>query len=171
MQILLLCLLILVCLGGILLAALQLPGTWIILAAAVGYDAWHGWACFGWPWLVALGALAGGAELLETLASVSAARRAGASRRAAAGAVLGGFAGMLLCSIPVPVIGTIVGGFIGCFAGAIIAELTVHDDVVRGAKVGLFATIGRLLGLIAKLAAAVAIAGAVAALAIVSYAR
>jgi uncharacterized protein len=158
--------LVLLAAGGIVLAVFQLPGTWLILASAAVYDWHYAWQRIGWKWLVCLLVLATLAELLDTLASLVAARRAGASRRAAVGALLGGLIGMIVLSIPVPVIGTVVGGFIGCFVGALIGELTVRDDLAAGVKVGVFATLGRLIGLMAKTAAALAIAGATLLLAV-----
>jgi uncharacterized protein YqgC (DUF456 family) len=74
-------------------------------------------------------------------------------------------AGMLIFSVPVPIIGTIIGGMIGCFVGALAGELSVRDDLAAGAKVGLFATTGRMLGMLAKTTAAVVIAGTVLVLA------
>ena len=161
-------LLIVFCLIGIVLAAFAMPGTWLILVSTILYDWYYGWQRIGWRWLVALGVAALIAEGLEMLASVAAAKRAGASRRAAVGALVGGFAGMLLFSVPVPIIGTIIGGLIGCFVGAVGAELTVKDDLAKGAKVGLFATMGRLGGLMAKTAAAMAMAGAAVSLAVMA---
>jgi uncharacterized protein len=147
-------------LGGIVLAVFQLPGTWLILASAAAYDWHYGWQRIGWKWLVSLLVIAALAELFDTLASLMAARSAGASRRAAVGALLGGLIGMIVLSVPVPVIGTVIGGLIGCFVGALAGELTVRNDLAAGAKVGVFATIGRLMGIMAKTAAALAIAGA-----------
>ncbi len=156
----------LVMLAGLILAALQLPGTWLILAAAVGYDGYYAWQRVGWVWLLVVAAIAASAELLDSIAAVVAARRAGASRRAAIGALIGGFAGMLLLSLPVPFLGTIIGGLLGCFLGGLLAEWTVREDLAAGARVGLFATIGRLAGLLLKLAAALVMCGIVAARAI-----
>jgi hypothetical protein len=158
--------LVLVAVVGIMLAAFQLPGTWLILATAILYDWHYGWQRLGWKWLLALGVIAAIGELLEMLASVAMARRAGASRRAAVGSLIGGFAGMILLSVPVPIIGTILGGLIGCFAGALLGELSLHDNLHTGAKVGIFATFGRLMGMMAKTAAAMVIAGAVVSLAV-----
>lgn len=168
MELTLLIILILMTLCGILLAVLQLPGTWLILACATGYDWYHGWQRIGWKWLIALLVFATAAEIVDSLASIVAAKRAGASRRAAIGALAGGFAGMLILSVPVPVIGTVIGGLIGCFAGALTAELTKRNDLIAGARVGLFATIGRAIGLAAKTAAALAIGGATIALAVIA---
>jgi len=154
--------LVVVMLAGVILAALQLPGTWLILAAAVGYDAYHAWQRMGWFWLLTVAAIAVSAELLDSIAALLAARRAGASRRAAIGALIGGFAGMILFSLPVPLVGTIIGGLLGCFLGGLIGEWTVREDLAAGAKVGLFATCGRLAGLLLKLAAALVMGGIVA---------
>jgi uncharacterized protein YqgC (DUF456 family) len=155
-------------LAGVALAAFTLPGSWIILASAIGYDCYFGWQRFGWKWLVALGAIALAAEIVELAASAVVAGKAGASRRAAVGSLLGGFAGMLLLSVPIPVIGTILGGFIGCFIGALAGEMTLRDDLRSGVRVGLFATLGRLLGMMVKISAAMAIAGAVISLAFIA---
>lgn len=166
MEIALFVILILLCITGVLLAVLQLPGTWLILAAAIGYDAYHDWARLGWKWLAGLAAFAICAEVVDSLASMIAARRAGASRRAAVGALIGGFLGMLLVSVPLPIIGVVIGGLIGCFLGAVAAELTKRDDVAFGVRVGLFATLGRTVGLAFKTAAAMVIGGATILLAI-----
>jgi uncharacterized protein YqgC (DUF456 family) len=166
MDILLLVGLILVAIGGIILAAFQLPGVWLILLTAVLYDWRSDWSRIGWKWLIALIVIAAVAELCDTLAGVVMAKRVGASRRAAIGSIIGGFAGMIMLSVPLPIIGTIVGGLIGCFAGALLGELSLHDDVMTGARVGLFATMGRLLGLMVKTAAAIVVAGAVVSLAV-----
>ena len=48
MDILLLTILILVAAVGVLLAVFQLPGTWLIVTAAIGYDWYHDWQRFGW---------------------------------------------------------------------------------------------------------------------------
>jgi uncharacterized protein YqgC (DUF456 family) len=165
-DILLFCGLLLAAACGIFLALLQLPGTWLILAAAAGYDWYYDWLHIGWKWLLCLTILAALAELIEMGASVAAARRAGASRRATVGALLGGFAGMIVFSLPIPVIGTIVGGLAGCFVGALIGEMSCRDDVQASARVGLFAAIGRLAGTMIKTAAAMAIAGAAVMLAL-----
>jgi uncharacterized protein YqgC (DUF456 family) len=162
----LIAMLVLVSVLGIILAALQLPGTWLILGTAVLYDWHYDWQRLGWKWLVLLAGVAALAELLEMLASLAMARRAGASRRAAVGALIGGFAGMILLSVPVPVIGTIIGGLIGCFVGALLGEISLHDNLHTGARVGVFATIGRVMGMMAKTAAAMVIGGAVISLAV-----
>lgn len=156
----------LIAIAAVLLAALQLPGTWLILVAAVGYDGYHRWGLFGWKWLLGLTAAAALAEAVEMASSILIARKGGASRRASIGALIGGMAGMILLSVPIPILGTIIGGFVGCFLGALAGEMTVRNDLSRGTKVGIYATLGRLFGMIAKTSAALIIAGTVVALAI-----
>src|SRR5438132_5182282 len=118
--------LLLACIAGLVISVFQLPGTWLILLAAIGF-AWHGdFKRVDWRMLALLAGLAVLAELIELLPSMMMARRAGASRRASWAALAGGFLGMFLFSLPLPVIGTVAGGIIGCFAGALAAELTIH---------------------------------------------
>jgi uncharacterized protein YqgC (DUF456 family) len=152
---------------GVLLAALQLPGTWLILAAAIVYDWCYDWTKFG---LAVLGILAGLAvlgEIVEFAASYVFAGRAGGSRRAAWGGVIGGIVGMFVFSLPVPVLGSIAGGIIGCFVGAIAAEMTKHNDLGRGTRIGVGAALGHIAGTVAKLALAFVIAAVVLSVAIV----
>lgn len=167
MDLLLLVILVLIAVCGIVLAVFQLPGTWLILAGAAGYDWYHGWERIGWEWLVALLVLAVVVEGIDFLAGLVAAKRAGASRRAAVGALIGGFLGMIVLTIPIPIpgVGTVIGGLLGCFAGALIGELSLRKDWMTGARVGLFATLGKIAGLVVKTSAAMAIAGTVVAVA------
>ena len=149
----------LACLVGLLLSVFQLPGTWLILLDTIGY-AWHGdFKEIDLRVLIILGLLSVAGELIELLPSMMMARRAGASRRAAWSALAGGFLGMFLLSLPLPIIGTVAGGILGCFAGALAAELTVRDDVDGAVRVGLAAAAGRVVGIIGKLMVAMAMAG------------
>ncbi len=153
----------LACAAGIVLAMFRLPGTWLILAAAAGY-AWYTQGHeISWFTVGVLAGLAVVGEIVELCASLWTARRGGASRRAAWCGLIGGVAGMLAFSIPVPVIGTILGGALGCLIGAVVGELSEHDDVARGVRVGLFASIGLALGAVAKLMVALIMAGLTAA--------
>jgi uncharacterized protein YqgC (DUF456 family) len=171
MSILLLIALAVVCFVGILLAVLQLPGTWIILVAAVGYS-WHsGWDSPNLSMIALLGGMAVFGELLEFAASALLSRRMGASRRAAWYGLLGGLIGMFIFSLPVPVLGTIAGGIIGCFLGAVLGEMTARNGVSRAAKVGLISAVGRALGTVTKLVVALAMAGLAVGVAVVDVIR
>ncbi len=147
--------------GGLLLAVFQLPGTWFILAASAAYD-WHfGWSRLTGYALAAMAFLAACAEVADFVAGMKGAQKAGASRAASWGALIGGFCGMLVFTplIPVPILGSVLGGLLGCFAGAFIAERRGHGDSGKCAKVGLGAAVGRLVGLLIKLLAAFAMSG------------
>lgn len=138
--------------GGLLLAVLQLPGLWLMLAAA-GVYAWATAGAFiGVKTMVLLLAIVVVAEVVETLATALGARRAGASKTAMllsmVGAVVGGIA---LTLIPVPVLGTLTGVCLGAFGGAMAGELLRGRNAEQSVKSGLGAVIGRLLGTAAKL--------------------
>jgi len=137
---------------GVLLVLFQLPGNWLIVAAVAAYGWITDWQYLG-PWTllwIALMALAG--EIVETVMSLWTAGKAGASRRAMWAGLLGGILGAFIFSVPVPIIGTILGAALGCFTGAVIAEMTVHDNLERASRIGVAAAIGRMLGSLFKLA-------------------
>ena len=154
-------LLVLACLVGVAMTSVRLPGTWLIVASAAGY-AWGE----GWPRtsLTLLGILTGIALLgegVELLASIVTARRAGASRKAAWGGMLGGILGMIFLSfmVPIPVVGTMIGAVAGCFAGATLVEMSARKDISHGTKVGFFAAMGFVLGAVVKLVVALVMSG------------
>jgi uncharacterized protein YqgC (DUF456 family) len=162
-------LLVFACLSGVLLAVLQFPGTWLILAAAAGYG-WHrDWIVFGWKGLLVLATMAALGELIELGAGLWTARRAGASRRASWYALIGGILGMLLLGLPIPIIGTVLGGIAGCFAGAIIAEVSLGNRLSGATRVGTAAALGRIAGIAGKLSMALAMAGLTVALTIIDF--
>ncbi len=151
--------LVVLCFVGVALTVVRMPGTWLIMAAAAACS-WHfDWASPSWKIVVALGVMALLAEGLEMAASLITAHKAGASKRALWYAMAGGFLGMFMFTIPLPIIGTVLGGALGCFAGALIGEISQHDDLAKGAKVGLFAAVGQVLGTMAKSMIAVVMAG------------
>jgi len=146
------------CLVGVVLTAVKLPGTWLIVVSA----GFYGWAT-GWGrvTLVVMAVLVGAAlvgEAIELVASVLTARKVGATRQAAWGGLIGGFAGMFVFSLPMPIIGTIAGAIIGCFVGAAIGELTARRKLSQSTKVGFFSALGFVLGIVAKMMVAFAMA-------------
>lgn len=149
-----------VCLAGIGLTAFRLPGTWLIVATALGHAWWSDWTR---PGTLVLGMLIGAAatgELAELLLSVLTARGVGGSRQAAWGGLIGGFLGMFfLTFIPIPVVGSMIGAILGCFTGAMIGELHARREFGQGTRVGVFSALGFVLGAATKLAIAMAMAG------------
>ena len=160
-EILIIGLLVLACLVGVAMTAVRLPGTWLIVTGTAGYAWSEEWARSS---LTLLGVLIGIALLgegIELLASVVTARRAGASRKAAWGGMLGGILGMIFLSflVPIPIIGTMIGALVGCFGGATLVEMSVRRDMSHGTKVGFFAAMGFVFGAVAKIVVALLMSG------------
>lgn len=146
------------CLLGTAMTAVRLPGTWWILATAVVFSWWRGWPG-GMAW--ALGLLGGAAilgEIVEFLGSLVLTRRAGASKFAGWGGLLGGLLGAVFLSfvIPIPIVGTVTGALFGCFLGAAVVEFAARKRVAQGTRVGYFAALGFVVGMATKVAVALA---------------
>lgn len=145
---------------GWVLTLLSMPGNWLMVAAAAAY-AWlgpqSGVLQIHWKVVLALVVLAVIGEILEFIAGVVGARRAGGSRRSAYYSLFGsliGAVGGATVGIPVPVLGSavgaVVGGAVGAFAGAAYAEYSLGLSNEQSMKVGKAAFWGRLLGTGAK---------------------
>ena len=151
----------------VLLVVAGIPGTWILIAAAVLIDG------FDWLWLpegspftfhpitilvaVALGAVG---EALEFGLAALGAKRFGASKRGMISAIVGGMVGGLVATfaIPIPIVGTLLGAAIGTALGAIIGETWNGErTLAQSAKPALGAVIGRVLGTLAKLPVALSV--------------
>lgn len=151
----------LVLVAALLMIPLGLPGTWVMLAAAFGYNALAastpGAGRVGTVALAGALALAVAAEVVEFVVGARATTRYGGSRRAGWGAILGGIAGAVV-GVPVPVVGSVVGAFAGAFAGAFVAEYTNQRDHAVARRVATGALVGRALGAAFKTGAGVVIA-------------
>jgi uncharacterized protein YqgC (DUF456 family) len=144
--------------AALLLVPLGLPGTWLMLAAGVGYNLLVPASPIGWITLGTGVALATAGEVLEWTLSLRYTRRYGGSRRAGWGALLGGLAGAIV-GVPIPVIGSMIGAFAGAFAGALIAEYSRREATAGSAgRVATGALLGRIAATAAKSALALAIA-------------
>src|SRR4051812_16112797 len=149
-------LLIVVLLGGLFINILGLPGLWIMLLGVIVYT----WATgfggeVGWATLWVLFGIAALAEFVEMFLGSAGAKKAGGSRRAMMGAVIGALVGGIFLTglIPIPIVGTIIGVCLGAFLGAGIVELMVRGGDIEGSlRVGTGAAKGRFLGLLSKLA-------------------
>ena len=100
--------------------------------------------------------------MIELLAGSAGAKKAGGSRRAAWGALIGGLLGAILLTVPVPVIGTTIGLCIGVFVGALLGEMSVRDDPAHSIRVGIAATKARIYAIIVKLIFSIAMLAIVA---------
>ncbi|HEX7937680.1 MAG TPA: DUF456 domain-containing protein, partial [Gemmatimonadaceae bacterium] len=141
---------------SLFLIPLGLPGTWIMVAAAVGYS-------FLVPNSIGLGAIGGVlaialvAEGLEFTLARKYTKKFGGSSRSGWGAILGGLVGVFV-GVPIPVIGSIVGGFVGAFLGALVAEYTRGSGVEASARAATGAVVGRAVAAAMKVALGVVIA-------------
>lgn len=149
----------------VLLVVAALPGTWILIAAAIVIDLIDRlWLAPGDPLtfhpltILACIAVAAFGELLEFLLSAAGAKRFGASGRGMLGSVVGGVLGALVGSLVFPIVGTIIGAAVGTAAGAVVGELSTGERALKEtAMPATGAVLGRLLGTLAKLPIALAV--------------
>lgn len=135
---------------------LGLPGTWVMLAAGVGYSILVP-GSISWFTLVVVTIIAVIAEIFEFTLAGRYAKKYGGSRRASWGAIIGGTVGAIV-GVPVPIIGPILGAFAGSFAGALVAEYSRGSDAQASTRVATGALIGRAVASAMKVAAGVVIA-------------
>ena len=147
MEIIGLSLALLVMLAGLIGSLLPgLPGTPLVLVAAVGHRLCYGPSSVSNAVLMILVVLALAALLFDFLAGLFGARKLGATWRGAIGAVLGGIAGLFFGP---------PGIIIGPFVGATLLELSGGREWKPAAKAGLGATLGLFLGIVGKFAISV----------------
>lgn len=132
-------LLIVAGLAGTVLPAL--PGTALVLAGIV-LGAWiDDFTRVGWVTLTVVGVLAVLSWVLEYLAGLMGAKRAGASPLALVGATVGTVAGLFM---------GLVGVLVLPFVGAVVGELIARRDQMHALKVGVGTWLGLMLGMLAK---------------------
>jgi len=141
---------------SIFLIPLGLPGTWIMIAAGVGYSLLLP-GTIGTFALIGTTAIAVVAEVFEFTLSGKYARKYGGSRRASWGAIIGGIVGAFV-GVPVPLVGSIIGAFLGAFVGALVAEYSRGSGVQASTRVATGALIGRAVASAMKVAAGFMIA-------------
>lgn len=147
---------ILVLAAGLFSIPFGLPGTLIILAAAIVYGWATHWAAINLWVIIVLAVMAIVAETVDNLLALFGARKYGSSKWGMLGALIGGIAGAMLGSPLFPVIGSIIGAFVGVFAGALAAEWLVYRKLPVALRAGYGAFIGRTLGIAFKLFLALA---------------
>jgi uncharacterized protein YqgC (DUF456 family) len=141
-------LLIAVGIAGLALPAL--PGAPLLFCGLV-VAAWaEDFAYVGTGSIVALAVLALLTYPVDILAGALGARKFGASRQAMIGAGIGALAGLFF---------GIAGIVAGPFVGALLGELTHQRQLIKAGMAGIGATLGLLLGAVAKLAIAFSMIG------------
>lgn len=144
-----------ICLVSLFIIPLGLPGTWVMLAAGVGYSILVP-NSIGWITLVGVTAIAVIAEIFEFTLAGQYARKYGGSRRASWGAIIGGTVGAIV-GVPVPIIGSIIGAFVGAFLGALVFEYSGGSGAQVSTRVAWGALIGRAVAAAMKVGAGIAI--------------
>jgi len=143
---------------SLFLIPLGLPGTWIMVGAAIGYDALVAGDPIGWVTIAATAVLAVIAEVFEFSLSARYTRKYGGSRRAGWGAIIGGIIGAIV-GVPIPIIGSVIGAFVGSFVGALAFEYSRRDSTAGAAtRVATGALIGRVVAAAMKTGIGVVIA-------------
>jgi uncharacterized protein YqgC (DUF456 family) len=146
--------------AGLALDLVGLFGNWIILGAvAIAWVATD-FAHFSGPVLIVLAILAALGELIEFLASGVGAAKFGASKGAMAAALVGCIAGAILGAPFFLIVGAIVGAVAGAFVGAASYEiLMTKKDYESAMRIGFGAAIGKLGGMLGKMAVGVLMVG------------
>jgi uncharacterized protein YqgC (DUF456 family) len=136
---------------GFVLTLLTLPGLWLPLLVALGFQ-WFEPTMFSW-WTIGAAVVMGVlAEALEFAAGAAGAAKAGGTKRSAAGAILGTVVGAVLGSMVLlfPV-GTILGAVLGAGAGAVLLDKTRQERTwAESTKVGAGAAAARGIALFIK---------------------
>jgi uncharacterized protein YqgC (DUF456 family) len=131
---------------ALLFIPLGIPGTWIMVGVLV-IGAVQGQV--GLLVLMASLGLAFVAEALEFVILKRLNLRYGGSRLAFWGAIIGGFAGVVI-GLPVPIIGSIIAGFIGSVVGAALATLYETRRFDKTMRVSWGVLLGRMWSAVAK---------------------
>ena len=139
---------------GLVMIPFGLPGTVVILAAAIGYSILVK-GSIGIFTLVCVGALLVLGEVIEWTLTAKYTKQYGGSRRASWGAIIGGMVGAFM-GVPVPIVGSIIGAFAGAFVGAFAAELTGGSSGGTATRVATGALIGRAVAAAMKVGIGVA---------------
>jgi hypothetical protein len=144
--------LVVIMLVSLLMIPLGLPGTWVMIAAGVGYSILMP-NSIGVFALVGVTVLAVVAEIFEFTLAGKYARMYGGSRRASWGAIIGGTVGAIMgVPFPIPFVGSIVGAFVGAFAGALVLEYSRGSGAHAATRVAWGALIGRVVAAALKVA-------------------
>lgn len=130
-----------------------LPGNWLILISTFLLAWWQKDSnMFSIYTLITITVLACLGELIEFLAAVTGAKKAGASWLASIGALIGAVTGAILGTfiIPIPFFGTLIGACLGAAAGAIGIELLRGKELKVTFRYGIGAGIGEFIGITGK---------------------
>jgi uncharacterized protein YqgC (DUF456 family) len=135
-------------LAGLLLP--MIPGAPLLFLGLL-FGAWaESFQYIGVWTLLALAGMAGLTYVVEFVASILGVKKFGGSRRAMAGAALGGVIGLFL-GVP--------GILLGPFVGAVIGELSLQRTLDQASRAGFGTVVGLAIGVAGKLAIGIAMIG------------
>ena len=135
---------------------LALPGGWIALGIAVLYDLFYGFQAVGWLPLSGFAVLLGIGEAIEAALGTLYVAKKGATMYGMVGGFIGGIVGAIAGSSVLPIVGTMLGGFVGAFGGAVSGEYLRQQQLEPSLRIGMHATVGRLLAVTVKFSLAMA---------------
>jgi hypothetical protein len=147
--------LIVFCLLALLSLVLGVPGTFLIVAAALVYAWATGFAGVAWStvgWLLLLAVVAEGIELVAAGAGAAGTRP---TRRVTIAVLAGGITGGIIGTPFLFGVGSLLGALAGAFAGATLAVASEGGTFDHALRTGLAAMRGRLLGFVLKASIAV----------------
>ena len=138
---------------GLLLIPIGMGGLWVMTGIVVAGYFLH---MVSLTTVAVVVGIALFAELIEFAVLGKYTKKFGGSRKAFWGALVGGFAGVVV-GAPIPIIGSIVAGFIGSFLGAAAVTVVETKDLGSARRVGFGAMVGRAMSAVTKTAAGLAI--------------
>lgn len=146
-----------VVLVGLVITLFGLPGTFVVLSAAVIYDlvTWS-WAASKFT-LVVLLAIALLGELFEWVFTLYGAKKFKTSNFAIIGLIVGTIAGAII-GVPVPIIGSVIGALLGAFIGAFVFSYIEHRRFQKSMEAGIGAFLTRIGVIFMKLFLAIIMA-------------
>jgi uncharacterized protein YqgC (DUF456 family) len=143
------------CLAALFSLVIGLPGTFLIVAAALVYAWATGFAAVQWStvgWLLLLALIGEGIELVSGTVSAAGARP---SRRVTIAVLTGGIIGGIVGTPFLFGVGSLLGALLGAFGGAALAVASEGGSMGSALTTGLAAMRGRLLGFVLKASIAV----------------
>ncbi len=136
------------------LVVFSLPGNWLMVATVIAFNYYQGSAhVYSGVTVAVIVALALLAEVIEFVAGMGGAKKAGASFLGAIAAVIGAILGAIVGTmlVPVPIIGTLLGSCFGAGLGTLSVEKLKGKTFKDSLKGGLGASKGQLFGVVSKL--------------------
>lgn len=142
------------CLGGLVLSALSISGTWLVFGAALGASFLTGPDQFpGWAALLGFFAICTAVDIIEWFAASWGVRRRGGSAAAGWMALVGSLGGAILGGMVLPILGSLVGMMAGSFALVYWTERRRLQKADRAAHIATGAVLAGLSVLLLKVVA------------------